>query len=106
MKSWAKIAALTAMGMAIAGCGSFFGLRKNSGYSPEYCYDCHYQPRWTKAYDDCSYYIFQAEEARYKYRPRSNDRAAFSYKIYDIKTVRERQKADYEYRQELKKSDK
>jgi hypothetical protein len=98
-----KIAIMTVVGLAIAGCATFFGMGKGNGYSPEYCYDCHYQPRWTKAYDDCGYYIFQVEEGRYKYRPRSNNRVAFSYKIYDVKTVRERQQADYEYRQQMKK---
>jgi hypothetical protein len=88
----------------VTGCATFFGKGKSQGYSPEYCYDCHYQPRWEKAYKDCGYYIIRVKEAGYEYRMRSDSRAEFVTRSYDIKTARDRQQADYEYRQQIKKA--
>ena len=88
----------------LAGCATFFGKGKSRSYSPEYCYDCHYQPRWDKAFEECGYYQIRVKEAGYEYRVRSDNHGEFIFRTYDIKTARERQQADYEYRQRLKKS--
>jgi hypothetical protein len=100
--NWVKMATLTVIGLAMAGCVSFFGLSKHDGNSPEYCYDCHYQPRWDKAYDECDYYVFQVKEAGYYYRSRNDNRTEFKFRPYEAAKARERQKADYDYRQEQK----
>lgn len=100
MKNWAKIIAISSFGLAISGCTAYLGFNSRHGKSPEYCYDCHYQPRWVKDSANCGYYAFRVKDAGYYYRPRANRHAEFVFKAYDTKIVRERQKADYEYRQQ------
>jgi hypothetical protein len=102
MKNWAKIIAISSFGLAISGCAAYagyLGINSRHGNSPEYCYDCHYQPRWVKDSATCGYYTFRVKETGYYYRPRSNKHAEFVFKAYDTKVVRERQRDDHEYRQ-------
>jgi len=92
------------IGFMLASCATFIVKGNGQGFSPEYCYDCHYQPRWEKAYKDCGYYVFRIKETGYEYRTRSDNRAEFIFRSYDIEAARERRQADYEYRQQLKKT--
>lgn len=94
--------ALAVFGVALAGCGTFLVGKNRYAQAPEYCYDCHYQPRWMEAHSECSYYLIRAKDGGYYYKSRNVKNTEFLFRTYDVKIVRERQRNDYEYRQKQK----
>ncbi|MDP3025979.1 MAG: hypothetical protein Q8O10_10665 [candidate division Zixibacteria bacterium] len=76
------------LGLVITGCGMyvggvFGGPRYGNYHHPRYCYDCHHNPGWGRAYDDCGFYDFYFAGNGYYYRPRHAGRRVYVYRKYN-----------------------
>jgi len=76
------------LGLVITGCGMyvggvFGGPRYGSYHHPRYCYDCHRNPYWTRAYDNCEFYDFYFAGNGYYYRPRHEDHRVYIFRKYN-----------------------
>lgn len=91
MRKWQLIIMVPIAAVLLPGCVTVVAL--NHGYhgTPAYCYDCHINPLWTAACNQCDYYIIKASAASYFYRPRNNKQARIVHRYYDQKVVRKRQ---------------
>ena len=103
MRRWVLILLITGFALVSTGCVTYVAFWHRPSYTPDYCYDCHYRPRWVRVYTSCDYYDFRIVEGGYYYRPRNVKHKEYVLKRYDSKIIRERQKEDREYREKYKR---